>query len=116
MAKFAKLAPEAQAFYSRLGTFRPSDRAVLERSFQTPEGKELVEAAVIAFVEQWDRSDWIEEYSIERIGKWLALKAPADVAANLSRWANKWSPARAKGKSALARGMGHPATVPSEPA
>ena len=76
-----------EALLWRLGTFRPSDRMEFERAFQSRSGIEAAFEAVTQFVVRWEEADWLEDYAIERIGKWLAKNAPAAVYDRYLDWA-----------------------------
>jgi hypothetical protein len=98
------LTPEGELLFRRIGSFRPSDRFALQRALESESDRRVAIAAVEAFVQQWDRSDWIEEYSIERIGKWLASSAPASAVDEIAKWASGgWGNRR--GRAALIKGI-----------
>ncbi|MGE6697144.1 hypothetical protein ACQKH5_05580 [Hyphomonas sp. NPDC076900] len=86
---------------SRLGTFRPSDRATLNRSFGDPASRDVAIDAVKQFVLRWENANWLEVYSIERIGKWIAKYRP-EMVDTFKEWSAS-DPSDAK--IALASGM-----------
>lgn len=75
-----------EALLWRLSSFMPSDRKELERAFATSAGQEAAIKAVTSFVVGWERADWLDANSIERIGKWFGKHAPTDVVAKLEKW------------------------------
>ena len=79
-------APSHEVLSWRLSTFRPSDREELHKFFATADGNITVINAVKTFVVGWEQSDWLEAYSIERIGKWLGKNAPTPVTSALAIW------------------------------
>jgi hypothetical protein len=73
----------------RLANFRPSDRDRFKRAFQLETSAAVAEEAIRAFVEGWEDKTWVEAYSIERIGKWLAVNAPEATVTRLDTWARQ---------------------------
>ena len=78
-----------EALSWRLGSFRPSDREALLSAINDPSRRRSAMSAIQSYVIQWDESDWLEEYSIERIGKWVAKSAPAPFTEELMIWSSK---------------------------
>lgn len=95
-------ATRQQALSWRLGSFRPSDRHELIKAFATPEGRTDALLAVRDFVQQWEKADWLEDYSVERIGKWLGKNAPQGVLSELIHWTAEHDSAA---RAALRRGI-----------
>jgi hypothetical protein len=87
---------------SRLGTFRPSDRTVLGRHFEDPSTQHVAVDAVKEFVRIWENADWLEAYSIERIGKWIAKYQPSAIITLFDEWSK--SP-NSEARAALKRGI-----------
>ncbi|RWC31485.1 hypothetical protein [Mesorhizobium sp.] len=83
-----KSTPLQDDLLSRLGTFRPSDRERFRQAFQSPNEERDAHRAIERFVEGWEDGRWVESYSIERIGKWLAVNAPEKMIKDLSKWTN----------------------------
>lgn len=77
------------ALMSRLSTFRPSDRKELDRVLSDVSERETALEAVKQFIRGWENADWLEAYSIERIGKWIGKYQTEAVQAELSKWAQK---------------------------
>ncbi len=75
----------SQCLYS----FRISDRAEIERTLKLPNGSNAAFLAVTDYVTRWEKSDWLEAYSIERIGKWFGKRAKTDLIKELETWAYK---------------------------
>ncbi|GLS88212.1 hypothetical protein GCM10010873_31860 [Cypionkella aquatica] len=59
------------------GSFRPSEREVLLNAANSSPDK--FASALEVFLDGWAGADWIEEYNIERVGKWIAKRCPYDV-------------------------------------
>ena len=97
------LSPEGETLFRRLGTFRPSDRQAFVQVFQTSSGRQNAHDALVAFVLHWEKSDWLEEYSIERIGKWFGRHAPRDLVDELRKWCAR--KAKSQARQALAKGI-----------
>ena len=96
-------APEALSW--RLGTFRPSDRAEFQRVLLTEGGRDVAFKALEIYVSKWEQATWLEEYSLERLGKWVAAQTPAPFVAEVKRLAGK---RRTKARLALRRGLSGP--------
>lgn len=92
----------SEALSARLGAFKPSDRDELRRAFQTEAGRGAALQAIELFVTRWEAADWVEEYALERIGRWLSREAPPPLRADLLRWARL---RRTKARLALKRGL-----------
>ena len=63
----------AHALSFSFGPFRPSDRSHLLKKLAEPNGEVVFLRALEKFVESWATADWIEEYSVERVGMWMAV-------------------------------------------
>jgi hypothetical protein len=96
------MSEDVKILISRLGTFRPSDRSVLDRHFDDASTREIAVDAVKEFVSIWERADWLEAYSIERIGKWIAKYKSETIVSLFDNWC-KSNPTAAR--AALARGI-----------
>ncbi|CAN7445084.1 hypothetical protein LJR255_002865 [Pararhizobium sp. LjRoot255] len=96
------MSEDVKILISRLGTFRPSDRSVLGRHFDDASTRQVAVDAVKEFVLIWERADWLEAYSIERIGKWIAKYQPEAIVALFDNW-SKANPTAAR--AALTRGI-----------
>jgi hypothetical protein len=59
------------------GSFKPSERNLLLGAATTAPSKFV--HALEAFLGEWASAGWIEEYNIERVGKWIAKNCPADM-------------------------------------
>lgn len=79
------LRPEEIAIH--LNSFRPSNQNAIEQAFESVEGRTAVIEAVKLYVERWERADWVEVYTVERIGKWLGRSAPREIVDALRLWA-----------------------------
>lgn len=60
-----------------LGSLRPSERRELVGVVQSD--PKLFMSALEDFLARWARSTWLEEYNVERIGKWIRRNCPRDV-------------------------------------
>ncbi|TCQ24851.1 hypothetical protein [Rhizobium sp. PP-CC-3G-465] len=96
------MSEDVQILISRLGTFRPSDRSVLDRHFDDMARQQIAVEAVKEFVRIWERADWLEAYSIERIGKWIAKYKSDAIVTLFDNWC-RTNPTSAR--AALARGI-----------
>jgi hypothetical protein len=105
----ANLTPEQSVLASRLTTFRPSDRQEIDRALRDPNRRRDVMRALISYVETWEKANWIEDYSIERIGKWFAISADKDFVVELSNWAKK---RKTKARLALKAGLNKGRSMP----
>lgn len=94
--------PSQKELLSRLNTFRPSDRSELTKAFNSPNGRDDAFSAVQNFVMRWETADWLEAYSIERIGKWIAKYQPENVVRHLKTWAEEQE---TEPRKALLRGI-----------
>lgn len=91
-----------------LNVFRPSHRAVLAKALKSRgEAEEAAMRAIQLYVEGWGEASWLEEYSIERIGRWLRSEATPEFRARLIEWASttQASEAQKKARRALLAGM-----------
>lgn len=87
---------------AHLSTFRPSDRAALKSLLDDSAHRNETLAAIRFFIEEWEGADWLEAYSLERMGRWIGKTQPQPVIDNLEQWATlKPSDAR----RALAAGL-----------
>ncbi|NKK60272.1 hypothetical protein GFM44_30955 [Rhizobium leguminosarum bv. viciae] len=80
------MSEDVKILISRLGTFRPSDRTVLGRHFDHAATRQVAIDAVQEFVLIWEKADWLEAYSIERIGKWIAKYQPEEIVSQFDAW------------------------------
>lgn len=101
-AGMAVTATLEEALSWRLGSFRPSDREHFKKLVRSVEGQQAFLDAVKIYIREWDQADWIEEYSVKRIGKWLENNAPANMLTAIHQWASEEP---LKGRIALAAGM-----------
>ena len=75
---------------------RPSDRETLKDALTDTVNAGLVVEAIMRYVERWEESNWVEDYSITRIGKWFKREASPVLVDELRAWAsNGVSDARA---------------------
>jgi hypothetical protein len=75
--------PSALSF--KFGNFSPSDRRALLELFKSKEGEEVFIKALVIYLEGWANADWLEVYSVEIIGEWVAKKAPSSVQSGLKK-------------------------------
>lgn len=71
---------------AHLGAFRPSDRLALDGYLKDQTTSSETLAAIKDFVLRWEEADWLEAYSIERIGKWIARNQLSDMSEELGHW------------------------------
>jgi hypothetical protein len=69
----------------KFGNFSPSDRRDLLDVLQSEEGEEIFTKALVIYLEGWANADWLEAYSVEIIGEWIAKKAPSSVRSRLNK-------------------------------
>lgn len=81
------MSSDVKKLMSRLGSFRPSDRSLLQTHFSDPCRAPVALEAIKEFVLVWERADWLEAYSIERIGKWVGKTQPNSFVGSLMAWA-----------------------------
>nr|WP_316653271.1 hypothetical protein [uncultured Gellertiella sp.] len=87
---------------ARLGMFRPSDKAALQAALLDSASRARALDAVREFVTIWENADWLEAYSIERIGKWIGKTLPPEIGLSLSAWSQE-NPSEAR--AALLNGL-----------
>ncbi|MBL8576058.1 MAG: hypothetical protein JNK47_02435 [Mesorhizobium sp.] len=107
----AKLNPRQELLASKLITFRPSDRLEIARSLRNPANRHDVMQALAFYVEGWEGADWIEDYALERIGKWFSISADQEFLQNLTRWSKD---RRTKARKALLIGIKKGKNMPAE--
>jgi hypothetical protein len=78
---------KSEELSQHLYSFRISDRAQIERTLKSPNGNNAAFMAVTDYVKRWENSDWLEAYSIERIGKWFGRHANSILIEKLETWA-----------------------------
>lgn len=71
---------------AHLGAFRPSDRSALDRYLKDERTRSEALSAIKDFVIRWEEANWLEAYSIERIGKWIAKSQVSETSEELRRW------------------------------
>ncbi|MDN2580359.1 hypothetical protein [Aquibium sp. ELW1220] len=104
MSKGQSLEKELQ---QRLANFRPSDRDRLKRALTGETDATVAESAIRAFVIGWEDKSWVEAYSIERMGKWLAVNAPEATVGRFDQWAReRQTIARKALRAGLRKGRG----------
>ena len=52
------------------GSFKPSERKILLDSAIHEKMRFI--SALDDFLDRWARADWLEEYNVERVGRWMA--------------------------------------------
>lgn len=92
----------SNAIMQCLATFRPSDRKILSRELGTEDRRDSAILSIKEFVVRWERADWLDDGSISRIGRRLAIHQPVEVVGQLLDWANS---AASAARSALAQGV-----------
>ena len=107
----AKLTNRQELLASKLTTFRPSDRLEIARSLQSPNGRDDVMQAITFYVGGWEDADWIEDYALERIGKWFSISADPDFLSNLMDWSRH---RRTKARKAFLTGLQKGRNMPAE--
>lgn len=60
-----------------LGSLRPSERRELLGIVQTD--SELFMLAIEEFLGRWAVSTWLEEYNVERVGRWIRKNCPPEL-------------------------------------
>jgi hypothetical protein len=85
----------AEALSWKLGKLMPSDRRALEKALLDPQDRAALFEAVEHFVTVWEDADWLEEYTIVRVGRWIAKRGDDDLTRHFTQWASqKQTPAR----------------------
>ena len=87
---------------SHLSSFRPSDREALNGFLDDPAQQDATLDAIRAFIEEWEEADWLEAYSLERMGKWIGKTQKHQVIDTLNQWAQKKS---SEARTALSTGL-----------
>jgi hypothetical protein len=59
------------------GSFKPSEREALLVAANTAPSQFV--DALARFLAGWAKSDWLEEYNVERVGEWIGLRCPSNV-------------------------------------
>lgn len=91
---------------AHLGAFRPSDRVALDGYLKDRTTRSETLAAIKDFVRRWEEADWLEAYSIERIGKWIAKSQMPEMSDELGHWCKaRPSEARVALLSGLQQGL-----------
>lgn len=72
---------------SHLSSFRPSDRAALDGLLASATEREDTLGAIRFFIEEWENADWLEAYSLQRIGRWIGKTQAQSVIDILRQWA-----------------------------
>lgn len=96
------MSDDVKILISRLGTFRPSDRSVLGEHFSNSNTRSVAVDAVKEFVLIWEKADWLEAYSIERIGKWIAKYQSQEIISLFDAWSKE---ASSDARKALTHGI-----------
>ena len=74
------LQERAEALSYSFGSFRPSDRRSILFAFQhSDDGSLLFIESLKVFHEGWAMADWLEDYSVERVGIWIAANFSPDI-------------------------------------
>jgi len=104
-ARESTMAENVVMLMSRLNSFRPSDRDALNKHFRDESTRDDAFRAVKNFVVRWEEADWLEAYSVERIGKWVSKYQGEEVFEELVRWCReKQTAARDAFASGLKKG------------
>lgn len=69
----------------QIGSFKPSDRRAIRQAMSSAEGQTVFIEALMEFLAVWEKSDWLEDYNVERVAIWLSINAPVSLRANISR-------------------------------
>ena len=59
------------------GSLRPSERKILRDAASADHGAFVL--ALQDFLAGWAKADWLEEYNVERVGKWIARECGREV-------------------------------------
>lgn len=63
------------------GSFRSSERRALLAAAANQQGEFL--EALADFLERWANADWLEEYNVERVGKWISKSCEPEMVAKI---------------------------------
>jgi hypothetical protein len=79
----------------KLAKLTPSDRRALQNALSDPAQRQNIVSAIELFVAGWENADWLEDYSIVRVGRWIAKQHDDDLTRHFTQWAGqKPTPAR----------------------
>lgn len=87
---------------AHLSAFRPSDREALDGYLAHDATRSIAEEAIRDFIIKWEKADWLEAYSLERIGKWIAKYHLDAVSQGFIRWATE---NRSEARAAFLKGL-----------
>lgn len=76
-----------QSVMNLFSSFRPSDRKVLAGLAE--ENPKVFVNAMELYLHRWSEGDWVEDYSIERIAKWIARSCSPSLVRHLEHHANE---------------------------
>jgi hypothetical protein len=91
------------------GPFKPSNRQLLLKILAETNGEELFVAALEVYLETWANDDWLEDYSVERIGIWTKVNGSTSLVAlvktMIAKNQQRAGRNRAKTYAAILRGL-----------
>jgi hypothetical protein len=91
----AKKTRSSESLSWKLGKLTPSDRRALQLALNDTTQRQDVIDAVEFFVIGWENADWLENYSIVRVGRWIAKQGDDNLTRHFAQWAGQnQTPAR----------------------
>jgi hypothetical protein len=78
----------ARTIMQCLALFQPSDRKLLASELARKDRRDFAIDAIEEFVVRWEQADWLDEGSVSRIGRWLAMYQPPAITGRILEWAN----------------------------
>ncbi len=107
--KAANSLTREEALSWRLNSFKPSDREEFQRAFNSPQDSEVAYNAILLFVGRLEKDPRsVEEYSLERLGRWVAREVPPAMVAPIRRWSRE---RKTKARLAFNRGLREVAVI-----
>lgn len=83
--------PQPIAAMYLFGSFRSSERKKLLKL--SSEKQDVFLSALADFLDRWATADWLEEYNVERVGRWIAKTCPKELSLEVKRSAEQKKPA-----------------------
>lgn len=80
-------------YVEMFASMRPSERTILQKLYT--HDPDTFFASLDAWLKVWSQNDWVEEYKIQRTGKWMAKLFGADNAKKIARHVDALVPANA---------------------
>lgn len=69
------------------GSFRPSERKELLK--QSKLDPQVFQGALREYLDVWARADWLEEYNVERVGRWVGKNCSSELVSKIKKMAEQ---------------------------